>query len=323
VRLRLLRLAIGIALALAAVYAAFSRVDWGALRAALGEASAAWLFAALGSVLTTLAVVTVRWRLLLSDPSVPVESAPIAPLWSSVVIGQAVNIVFPLRFGEGARVGVTAQTLRRPMSTVVLAMAVERVLDVSAFGVAVLALVVAGRMPAVFDRALPGAMVLALATVVVVLAAVRMGPVALHRLSDVLGGTSRLARWIATQDEALRAGGTNLRGLRLVNAIILTAVILLSSASTNLFTFSAFHLPVPPVAALVLLAVLQLGTAIVSVPGNIGVFHYLTVFTLGVWHIPQPLALATAIVLHVVSLGPRVVLGAVAAAMTRKQEPST
>jgi uncharacterized membrane protein YbhN (UPF0104 family) len=77
---------------------------------------------------------------------------------------------------------------------------------------------------------------------------------------------------------------------------------------------------VPPVAALVLLAVLQVGTAVVSVPGNIGVFHYLTVVTLATWRVPAPVALATAIVLHIVSLGPKVVLGAIAAASLRMRE---
>jgi hypothetical protein len=38
------------------------------------------------------------------------------------------------------------------------------------------------------------------------------------------------------------------------------------------------------------------------------VFHYLTVITLGLWQIPAPAALATAIVLHAVSIGPKILL---------------
>ena len=100
-------------------------------------------------------------------------------------------------------------------------------------------------------------------------------------------------------------------GPRLPVAALLTALILAVAASTNLLVAKAFHLQVPAVTALVLLLVLQAGTAVVSVPGNIGVFHYLTVVTLAAWQVPRPVALATAIVLHAVSLGPKVLLGGI------------
>jgi len=58
-------------------------------------------------------------------------------------------------------------------------------------------------------------------------------------------------------------------------ALVLSVVILLLSASTNYLLFRAFHLTVPPVAALLVLLVLQVGSAPVSTPGNLGVFQYL------------------------------------------------
>ena len=49
-----------------------------------------------------------------------------------------------------------------------------------------------------------------------------------------------------------------------------------------------------------------------SVPGNIGVFHYLTVLTLAQWQVPAPQALATGIVLHAISIGPKLLLAPLA-----------
>lgn len=94
---------------------------------------------------------------------------------------------------------------------------------------------------------------------------------------------------------------------------LLTAVLPIIAATTNLLVLQSFGLPVPAIAAMVLLVVLQIGTAVVSVPGNIGVFHYFTVLTLAAWDVPRPTALATAVVLHIVSLGPKIVLAAFAA----------
>jgi uncharacterized protein (TIRG00374 family) len=312
-RWRAVRIFAGGALAAAALAAILVRVDRAELWAACRQADAAWLLAGLGSVLLTLVLVTVRWKLLLGS-----ARAPLRPLWDAVVIGQAVNIIFPLRFGEGARVAVTAVALGRTVGGLTVAVAVERALDVGAFGATLLFLAAAGWMPKAVARVAPAVLMVGVATIGIALAVVRLMPALLRAIRGRVRGDSRAARWLAAQEGSAGAAWTEIaRGPRLVNVILLTALILLSSASTNFLIFRAFDLPVPPVAALVLLAVLQVGTAVVSVPGNIGIFHYLTVATLATWHVPAPVALAAAIVLHIVSLGPKVLLGAFAAGALR------
>ena len=336
-RWRVVRILAGAVLAAAALYLLFASVSGAELRQAIGQARAAWVMAALGTTLLTLGVVTVRWGVLLKIPG-PIpgpdrlrqgygESAEASASaeglgprlsfggrWNAVVIGQAVNIVFPLRFGEGARVAVTCAETGRPAGAVTVAMAFERVLDTAAFATMLLFLGLAGQMPQAFDAALPTIIVFAIVTGAVLLALVRSLPTLLRWATARLRGDSRPARWLAAQEASARAAWTELaRRRRLTLLVLLTALGLLASASTNLLIFRAFDLAVPAIAALVLLAVLQAGTAIVSVPGNIGVFHYLTVLTLGAWEVPASLALAVAIVLHAVSLGPRVLLGGMSA----------
>ena len=112
----------------------------------------------------------------------------------------------------------------------------------------------------------------------------------------------------------MRSGWTDVtRRHQLAMTALLTALIPVTAAATNLLVLRGFNLPVPAITAFVLLVVLQFGTAVVSVPGNIGVFHYLTVVTLAAWGVPRPDAIATSIVLHAVSLGPKVLLGAFSA----------
>lgn len=321
---RLARIVGGLLLAVAALYALVVNIDGSALWSALIQADLLWLAVAVVSVLLTLSLVTSRWGVLIADGRMTTRSAGTSrfcQLWDAVVIGQAVNILFPFRFGEGARVGVTCAGLGRDVGGVTVAIAIERALDVAAFGAALLLVVAAGGMPPAFERILPGALVLVVLTIAAVPLIVRLMPALLRSARRSFGPDSRAARWLGTQEASAQTAWADLaRGRRRPAVVVLTALILLSSASTNFLVFRAFNLSVPLVAALVLLAVLQGGTALVSVPGNLGVFHYLTVVTLAVWQVPAPLALATAIVLHVVSLGPKVVLGGLALATLRLRE---
>jgi hypothetical protein len=73
-----------------------------------------------------------------------------------------------------------------------------------------------------------------------------------------------------------------------------------------------------PTAALVLLVALQLGTALISVPGNLGVFHAITVLVLTRFDVDQTSAVAYAIVLYAVAIIPKIVLGALCLSMARR-----
>ena len=317
---RAARYAIGALVAFGALYASLSNLSWPEILDAFSRVSVAWTVAAILSVLVSLALVTVRWGLLLGawswDPALAGFNARPASrhwgaLWDSVVVGQAVNIVIPLRFGEGARLAMTTRTVGVPVGRVVVALALERAFDAAAFATIVLLLIVSGAMPDAFRGVAPSAALVTLMTLAAVIVFVRVGPAGL----DWLRRRSSLARgsgWIDRQAVAMREGWTDLAGhSRLVPTALLTALIPMTAAATNLLVFQGFGLAVPAIAALVLLVALQVGTAVVSVPGNIGVFHYLTIVTLAAWGVPRPAAFAAAVVLHAVALGPKVVLAAI------------
>ena len=306
----------GCLLAATGLYACFVRVDWPQFVAAFRLARPFWIIVGLGSVMLTVTLVTERWSMLLGrEPPAPDWRA----LWNAVVLGQAVNIVFPLRFGEGARVAMTCRAPGLLLGRVTVALAFERTLDVAAFATVMLILIAAGRLPGVFAGMMPIVALLVGSTMAVVGLAVWAGPRALGWVRTRTGRpASGLSWWLERQQASIEHARSDAHLAHALPILMtLTALILVSSASTNWLIFRAFALPVPPTAALVLLVVLQVGTAIVSVPGNVGVFHYLTVVTLAAWQIPPAQALAVAMVLHVVSLGPRVILGAVAAGSVR------
>jgi uncharacterized protein (TIRG00374 family) len=313
---RVARYAIGVLCAIGALYASVVNVQWLQVLDAFRGANRSWTAAAAASVLLTLALVTLRWGLLV-DAGSPTRQWRV--LWDSVVIGQAVNIVIPLRFGEGARLAVTCRGLEVPAGRVMVGLALERAFDVAAFGTMALVLIVAGLMPGAFAGLLPAAMAVTLTTLAFVALCMNFLPKTMAWLRRRGALPARVAAWIKTQETAMRDGWTDIaRRPRLSTIAFLTVLIPLTAAATNLIVLRGFALPVPAIAALVLLVVLQIGTAVVSVPGNVGVFHYLTVVTLAAWGVSKPTALAAAIVLHAVSLGPKVVLGAFTMAVMRR-----
>jgi hypothetical protein len=74
--------------------------------------------------------------------------------------------------------------------------------------------------------------------------------------------------------------------------------------------FAAFGLSLPFAAALFTLVVVQVGTAPVSTPGNIGVFQFLVVLALGAYGVDRPVALAYSLMLYAIALLPKVLIGA-------------
>jgi uncharacterized membrane protein YbhN (UPF0104 family) len=176
----------------------------------------------------------------------------------------------------------------------------------------VMVMLASGLMPQAFRGLLPAVATVTVVTVAGAFLLVRLLPVFLawiHARQFRL--LSPVAQWLDRQIAAMREGWVDLthRG-QLWRIALLTVAIPVTAAATNYLVLRSFSLPVPAITALVLLVVLQIGTAVVSVPGNIGVFHYLTVATLAVWDVPQPTAVAVAVVLHIVSLGPKVALAA-------------
>jgi glycosyltransferase 2 family protein len=312
---RTVRYAIGTLCALGAIYASVINVQWTQVLQAFRSASLPWTVTAAMSSLLTLTLVTLRWGLLVD---VDATARRWRVLWDSVVIGQAVNVLAPLRFGEGVRVAVTCRGLHAPVGRAMVGLALERAFDVAALATIVLVLILAGWMPAATAGLLHTAATVTVVTLAAVALFVKFLPAVMAWLRRQGIVPAAAAAWARTQEAAMRDGWTGItRRSRLAIIALLTALIPVTAAATNLLVLRGFGVPVPIVAALVLLVVLQIGTAVVSVPGNIGVFHYLVVVTLAAWGVPRPTALATAIVLHAVTLGPRVVLGALSMALTR------
>jgi glycosyltransferase 2 family protein len=316
-RAQVIRLVVGCLIAAVALAAVLRGTDFRQLGLAVRALHRGWLAIALASIAMSLAASVVRWRLTF----VPDQSrAGWGPLFSALLIGQMLNIVLPLRTGEIGRAYVLSASRSIPLGKVLSTIAIERLSDLAAAGTVALLLIGAGAEPDWLEapgRALVAGGLLAVGTAIVLtIAAPRIA-----RFITQMG--SAIAPRLRPRLEALvEPAVEGLAGLRNVPVALsiwmLAMVVTALAASTNYFLFRAFDLPLAPVAALVLLVALQIGNSLVSVPGNLGVFHAIIVLVLTRFGVGREPAIAYSLVLYAIAIVPKILLGAACLSMTKR-----
>ncbi len=315
-----------VVLVLAAVLLAFffRNVDVRGVVGAIVNARPEWLALSLATMVLNLVIRSWRWQYLLE----PLGKASFGNSFRATAVGFAARSFLPAAAGELVRPYFLSRVSRPETMSATGAFAtviLERLLDL----VTVLILLASyvfffGRdqgtaQPAVFAAvkwtgAMAAAASLAALAVLFVVAGnpARIGAM-LARLERVL--PSSLAGLLAKIAEKFAIGlGAIRRPIRLLVALIWSFPLWLCIALGIWSVTIAFHLPVPFTGSFLLIGLLTIGVA-VPTPGGVGSFH--AMFRLGAtdfFGAPNDAAVGAAIVLHVISIGPALLLGLLFAA---------
>ncbi len=237
------------------------------------------------------------------------------PAWDTLFggmnVGYAVNSLLPLRLGEIVRAYWVRDRSGIGMVRTLSTIALERVID----GVTLIVLLALLAPTVAFPRKLLGSAVVVGVAFTLALAAM----VALaygstrdqHPLSRMI---SRLeaGKW-ATGGRILRQTMTGLEALGSGRAFLLlavyTALIWASNSVLLWLVLRAFHIEVPITAGILMTAVLNLGMAVPSSPGYVGVYDYLFVLMLDLYGIAKTPALAAGLAMHVIAFVPVTIIG--------------
>lgn len=311
------RLFVGAALGVLAFWLAFRGADWGAMLQALAAVDYRWAGAALLSVAATLVGQTFRWRWLFYPDH---RGRGWFNLFRGIVVGQMLNIIVPARLGEVARAYVVGGQEGLGRARVLVTVGVEKVLDAGTFALSVAVLLLSMSLPAWLQESGWALIAAGGAALAGTLALSVWGRRLLGGLERISG---RLPAWLGGR--LSRYGHQALDGLSALKdwrmqaaAWAASLVILALSVSTNYLVLQAFHLPLPPLAAVFILVVLQVGNAPPSLPGKLGVFHYLAVLALTFFSVDRSVALGYAFVLYAVAILPKIILGAALLALWRQ-----
>jgi uncharacterized protein (TIRG00374 family) len=294
---------------------------WGVL-SAIARARPEWLALSLATMFLNLAIRALRWKFLLE----PLGETSFANAFRATAVGFAASAVLPARAGEVIRPYFLARqappeqqgrmTATGAFATIIL----ERLLDV----VTVLALLAS--FVFVFGKDLAavnptgfallkwaGASAAAVsATALIVLFVLAGDPErlgrALARLEQVL--PSKLAGLVAKIAEKFARGlGAIRRPSRLFFALAWSLPLWLCIALGIWAMAMAFRFTIPFTGSFLMIALLTLGVA-VPTPGAVGGFH--EAFRVGAtafYGAPDEAAVGAAIVLHLFSIGPALLLG--------------
>lgn len=291
------RVWLGAALSLLCLAWLIVATDWPATGAVLAYADRRLLAAAIALNTLTVPLRAARWRLLFPPQRPPAWGR----LMAALLIGQAVNQIAPARLGDLARATfVGSEPTVFVLGTQMIQIAVDLLMT---------ALLVTTLL---FQAALPewwrGSGVAVAATA---LAAVAVVGLLFIVRAPLVGWLRRIAlRWplpfvqrlLALLQSFLGSLDALQRPAAMVNVLAWSAALWGVYGLTNYAVMVAVGIAAPLLAAYFVLVVLQLGVAVPSSPGRIGVFHYLSVQALAVFAVPRAQAVSFAIVLHLIAV---------------------
>jgi uncharacterized protein (TIRG00374 family) len=296
----------GIAVSVVFGWLAVRGLNFHEVRSAIGDASLAWILAAVGVGVVGVAMRSERWRALFPRDSRP---RAVPTFWASQV-GLLANNVLPIRAGELVRVLALSRESGLRRTAVLATVGVERVFDLAV--ISVLQLAVASRIPDTHVTrrfTLLALGILALSAVIVVVLAI--APV--RRLAgSLLLRLPVLRTRGGVLIDSLRTGLSALRERQLAAVALLWTLgswIVLSISAWCVL--KAFGLHLPWHAALFLVIAVTFAQAVPSSAGAIGVFELAARSALVAYGVPPAVALSAGLVLHAVSAFPFIALGAV------------
>ncbi len=283
-------------------------VNWSEALEALKHVRIEWTLLGVLVLCATFACYALRWRALLGDrPRLRFHQA-----FGYLVIGYMANAVLPLRPGDFLRAALIGGRHNASVAAALSSIVLERLFDV--------ATVIALGSVLAIGLDLPRAVTIGLGTfasagilggIAIVALSMRPGVLAaLERRLRVSGWARTLLRWLHPFADGLAVlhRARHFWPALFWNVLAWGGMILYTACM-----IAALEIPVPPVAAVLVVVAISLGAAIPSSPGAIGVYHAIAVLALSVWGVPTALALAFALVAHGITIALHIGLGAASA----------
>jgi uncharacterized protein (TIRG00374 family) len=280
------KIALGLAVSAVALWVTLRHVDREGFVRAVASARPAWLALALGAFVAMFALRAARWAVLLGG-------TPFWPTFHALNIGYLMNGTLPLRVGEVGRAYAVSQRTGVGMARALSSVVVERVMDLAAVVLLFAGFASRVPMPEAFSRAASLGAVSVVVAVVAGAALVAKAAAfeALLRPRLPKGGEGVARAWKRFHElcDGVRAVGSGRRlGLVLALSVAIWAVTILVA-----YLAMAAFLPPDADAAGLMVVVANLGGALPSAPGGLGVVQGFAQMALVVpFHLPEDRALA-------------------------------
>jgi hypothetical protein len=291
-----------------ALWLSFRNVAWAEIGNAFAGANYAWVAAAVANSLVAVYVLGFRWRVLIA----PRARVALAALFRFNIIGQYASILMPTRVNEPVRAWLLARETGVPGGFALGTIAVERAFDIAVFMALWLAspALFAGRATA-FPPTVAwasGGLAVAALVLFVLRPAAFLGAARFAFKVLPAGLREKAGRFTKSALEAF----VTLKEPKALAAVTgLSLGILAFQVATVLLLARAFRLDLSVGAALFLMIVRGVGNLPPGAPGRVGLFELSVIVALAAFGIARTPALSYAVMLHLVTQVPKLVLGGI------------
>lgn len=284
-----------------ALYWTYHDVDLRALTKELASTGWAWVPLAALADLLVYVWQSWRWNTLLA----PIQKLPIGRTIRAIYVGLFVNEILPMRPGELLRAYLQARWNRLPFSVVFSSVVIERFFD----GIWLLAVTFA----ATFFLRLPGHVVGLARVLLLLVVGCAAVLIAVNLRRQNAGGARAPQGWLAVLLTDLRLMG---RSPMFYWAFLLSLPYLLIQAAPVYLLMKAYRLDLSIWAALIVVLMQRLGTALPQGPGNVGVLQLMTKRALGLFGVDETTAAGFSTLAWIGITAPLLAAGALALIVT-------
>jgi uncharacterized protein (TIRG00374 family) len=307
------KIMLGLAISAVFMYLAFRKVKFGEMWSAFSEANYWYVIPAIAVVFVSHWLRALRWQYLLA----PVKKIDVATLFSSLLIGYMANSFLPAHLGEFLRAYMVGKKQPVSASAVFGTIVTERIIDVFTMFLLMAVAMILFPFPEQVRKSgyIVFVLILALFAVLVVM---KKHPVTTFKIVEKMisplpdGIGDRIGRLFHSFLEGIVP---LTRRKHYIFVVLLSIVIWACYAYIFQLLFYAFDFvaeySLPWSASLVLLVITTFSILIPSSPGYVGTYHYLCVYTLGLFPTPVPesQALSFAFVAHGINFLPILIVG--------------
>jgi uncharacterized protein (TIRG00374 family) len=299
---------IGIVISVVFLVLAFRKVEWHEVMHAWRGAYPFLMVVGIVLLVGAWIVSAIRWKVILH----PSPQVSVLDTFSFITIGYLANSILPLRFGDLARATLIGRQRNVGISRSLGSMALERLMDIITLLSFILILSMLMEIP-MFVRAGIATMTGGALIMLVGLVLLSFHRERLSYLQKALGWIlpDRFAERLVTIIDRFSRGLDVIKHPgRLILVFLLSVTVWIITGFATYIWLLAFNLDLPWYAGIFVLVVINLGSAIPSSPGYVGVYHYLAVLALSVWNVDRGPALAYAIGTHALNMIANVGIGA-------------
>ena len=299
---------LGVLFSLLIIGWAIFALDWGHIGQILANIHYGWVLLAVALNFAAFFVRALRWGLMF-DPA----RYRFRALFDTLLLGQAANYISPARVGDLLRAYLFGEMTGASKTQTLATIALEKLWDL------VMLLLLTAALSWVFPLP-PWLLVSVRGLFLVTLLGISMLALVLWRSDTALDWLAQISeayfpslkhRLLTLVQNGL-AGFAGLQSSSLVLAILSWSLLVwLVGGVLNYVTFRAMDLSLSLTPAFLLLVVLQIGVALPSLPGRIGVFQGICVLVLGLFGVSYDLAFSYGIILHLIVFVPPIVVAAI------------